>query len=152
MSSPDAPTRPGEAGETSITFVRHLRARPARVWAAWTDPEQIPRWLSPPGLEVVESHGDLRPGGPWRSVMREAGKRDHVLSGEYREVVAGEKLVFTWTYGGEGESLVTVRLQPDGDGTQLTLTHERLSGDSSDVRQGWTGALDNLEAFLEGRE
>ena len=84
--------------------------------------------------------------------MREPGGRNHVLSGEYREVVEGEKLVFTWTVSNEGESLVTVRLEPHGDGTQLTLTHERLSGDGSGVRQGWTGALDKLEAFLEGRE
>ena len=51
----------------------------------------------------------------------------------YREVVANEKLVFTWAWKTtpERESLVTVLLKPDGDGTLLTLTHEQFADEDS---------------------
>ena len=38
---------------------------------------------------------DVRPGGPWRIVMRSAEGVDYPLKGIYREVVAPERLVMT---------------------------------------------------------
>ncbi|HET6469968.1 MAG TPA: SRPBCC domain-containing protein, partial [Geminicoccaceae bacterium] len=68
------------------------------------------------------------------------------------EVVPDAKLVFTWAWRSmpERESLVTVLLRPDGDGTLLTLTHERFfDEDARDRhRSGWSGALDKLERHL----
>ena len=62
------------------------------------------------------------------------------------------KLVFTWAWKStpERESLVTVDLKPDGDGTLLTLTHEQFfDEDARDRhRQGWEGAMDKLASFV----
>ncbi len=73
------------------------------------------------------------------------------MSGVYREVVANEKLVFTWAWkvappDEPHELLVTVLLKPDGAGTVLTLTHERLFDEESRAghEQGWIGAFDKL--------
>lgn len=67
-------------------------------------------------------------------------------------MVPGEKLVFTWAWRTtpERESLVSVALKRDGDGTVLTLTHEQFFDEAArDAhREGWTGALDKLEAQL----
>ena len=48
------------------------------------------------------------------------------------------------------QSLVTVALKPDCDGTLLTLTHEQFfDEDVRDAhREGWTGAIDKLEALF----
>ena len=47
----------------------------------------------------------------------------------------------------ERESLVTVDLKPDGDGTLLTLTHAQFFDEprATATSPGWTGALDKLE-------
>lgn len=50
----------------------------------------------------------------------------------------------------ERESLVTVALKADGNGTVLTLTHEQFLDEAArDAhRTGWMGALDKLERYL----
>ena len=85
-------------------------------------------------------------------LARSPDGHEHDVSGVYREVVPGEKLVFTWAWRStpERESLVTIELKPDGAGTLLTLTHEQFfDADARDRHQrGWEGALTKLEAFL----
>ena len=76
----------------------------------------------------------------------------HEVGGVYREVVPDEKLVFTWAWHTtpERESLVTITIKPDGDGTLLTLHHEQFfdRGRPRRPRTGWTGSLDKLEALF----
>jgi uncharacterized protein YndB with AHSA1/START domain len=49
------------------------------------------------------------------------------------------------------ESLVTVTLHPSGRGTQLELHHEQYVDIENEPthEQGWNGALDKLEQYLE---
>ena len=74
------------------------------------------------------------------------------MSGVYREVVANQKLVYTWAWKStpERESLVTIELTPAGDGTELLLKHERFADKESRDRheQGWTGCVRRLERML----
>jgi uncharacterized protein YndB with AHSA1/START domain len=74
------------------------------------------------------------------------------VTGAYREVIPNEKLVFTWAWRStpERESLVTVLLKRDGDGTMLTLTHEQFFDEVARDRHqhGWVGSLDKLEKFV----
>ena len=74
--------------------------------------------------------------------------------GEYLEISAPRKLVFTWSSAipAIDRSLVTVELRPVGDATELTLTHENLP-DTDEGRAhsvGWDGTLDSLERHLVG--
>jgi uncharacterized protein YndB with AHSA1/START domain len=50
----------------------------------------------------------------------------------------------------ERESLVTVLLRPVGEGTELTLIHERFFDEAARDRhrEGWSGTLDKLEALF----
>jgi uncharacterized protein YndB with AHSA1/START domain len=84
--------------------------------------------------------------------MRGADGQQHDVSGVYRELVPSEKLVFTWAWKStpERESLVTIELKPDGDGTILTLTHEQFfDEDARDRHQhGWIGSLEKLARYL----
>jgi uncharacterized protein YndB with AHSA1/START domain len=144
----------GIAAPPSLTLKRRLNARPEKVYAAWTDPEKIAAWFGPsrvvPG--TVQADIDARAGGRYRvSFDTEDGEHNQV-GGVYREVVPNQRLVFSWAWQStpERESLVTVSLRPDGDGTLLTLSHEQFfDAAARDGHQnGWTGSLDKLERFL----
>jgi uncharacterized protein YndB with AHSA1/START domain len=133
----------------SLTLKRRIKAAPAKVLAAWTDPEKVKHWMGPGDVKVLSVESDPRVGGLFRWVMQSPNGEVHDVSGVFREVVPGEKLVFTWAWKStpERESLVTVSVKPDGDGTLLTLTHEQFfDEDARDRHQtGWSGALDKME-------
>ncbi|HEX3939416.1 MAG TPA: SRPBCC domain-containing protein [Xanthobacteraceae bacterium] len=136
----------------SLTLKRRLNAAPAKVFAAWTDPEKVKHWMGPGEVKVLRVESDPRPGGNFRWVMRSPDGETHDVSGVYREVVPDRKLVFTWAWvtTPERESLVTVDIKPDGDGSLLTLTHEQFfDEDARDRHQGgWSGALDKMEKMF----
>lgn len=136
----------------SLTLKRRYNAPPARVFSAWTDPEKIGRWMGPEGVETLSAEIDARGGGRYRLIMRSPDGETHDVSGVYREVVPDRKLVFTWAWKStpERESLVTVLVEPDGDGTLLTLTHEQFFDEPARDRHqhGWNGSLDKLARFV----
>ena len=140
------------ATKPSLTIKRRLKAPPAKVFAAWTDPEKVKRWMGPGEIKAVAAEIDPRVGGRFLWLMKSPNGEDHDVGGVYREVVANEKLVFTWAWKStpERESLVTVLLKPDGDGTLLTLTHEQFADEAArdGHRQGWNGALDKMEKLF----
>ena len=136
----------------SLTIRRRLNAPPAKVFQAWTDPDQIRRWFGPAQTQVTLADFELKPGGRWRIVGTSPDGEEHHVSGMVREVVANAKLVYTWAWRStpERESLVTVELAPDGTGTLLTLTHAQFFDEPARDRhsQGWNGALDKLERYF----
>ncbi len=138
--------------EPSLTLKRRLKAAPASVYAAWTDPEKILKWFGPEKIETLRAQADARVGGGFRIVMRGTDGEEHDVSGIYREVVPNEKLVFTWAWRStpERESLVTVLIKPDGSGSLLTLIHEKFFDETARDRhqEGWTGCLDKLVLYL----
>jgi uncharacterized protein YndB with AHSA1/START domain len=145
-------TQPSLATKPSLTLKRRLNAPPAKVYAAWTEPAKIACWFGPQGAEVLRAEADVRVGGRYRVIFRVPDGEQHDVSGVYREVVPNQKLVFTWAWIStpERESLVTVALKRDGDGTLLTLTHEQFFDEPARDRHrsGWSGALDNLESYV----
>jgi uncharacterized protein YndB with AHSA1/START domain len=140
------------ATKPSLTIKRRFKAPPAKVYAAWTDPEKVKGWMGPGEVKAKSAESDLRVGGRYHWVMVAPSGDELDVRGVYREIVPNEKLVFTWAWLGtpERESLVTVLLKPDGDGTLLTLTHEQFfDEDARDQHNnGWHGALDKMEKLF----
>jgi len=140
-----APVKP------SVTLKRRIKAPPAKVFAAWTDPALMARWLGPVGTVELVAKTDPRVGGRFEMKMRMPGD-EHNVSGVYLEFVPNQKLVFTWAWRTmpERESLVTVELKPDGDGTLLTLIHSQFSNEAARDRhsEGWSGTLGKLERLF----
>jgi uncharacterized protein YndB with AHSA1/START domain len=139
------------ATKPSLTLKRRINATPAKVFAAFTEPQTITRWFGPAGVQKVEAESDLRVGGRYRIVGYMANDT-HEVGGVYREIVPNEKLVYTWAWKSmpERESLVTITFKPEGAGTLLTLTHEQFVDEPARDRhqQGWAGALDKLEKLF----
>ncbi|WP_109484198.1 SRPBCC domain-containing protein [Paraburkholderia sp. C35] len=136
----------------SLTLQRHITASPQKVFSAWTDPQQVVKWLHPGGCDVILSEMELKAGGRFHMIMRAPDGELHDVSGVFREVSLNQKLVYSWAFRStpERESLVTFSLQADGDGTWLTLTHEQFFDKAArDAhRDGWTEALDGLEHYF----
>ena len=143
-------SRPGT--KPSLTLKRRLNAAPAKVFAAWTDPEKLKRWFAPGESQTILAEADPRVGGRYRIVARTPDGEEHDVSGIYREVAPNAKLVFTWAWRStpERESLVTLTFKPDGDGCMFTLLHEQFFDEAARDRHntGWTSALDKLEAYF----
>lgn len=139
------------AVKPSLTIKRRFKATPAKVFAAWTNPQELAKWMGPTQVIAVKAEADLRVGGRYHIQMRTADD-EHNVSGVYRAIVPNEKLVFTWAWRStpERESLVTVALKADGDGTIMTFTHEQFFDEEARDRhnQGWTGAFDKLEKYF----
>jgi uncharacterized protein YndB with AHSA1/START domain len=140
------------SSKPSLTLKRRLNALPSKVYGAWTDPAKISRWFGPEDAEILRAETDVRVGGRFRIVFRAPDGEEHDVAGVYREVVPNERLVFTWAWRTtpERESLVTVALKRDGDGTLLTLMHEQFFDEAARDRhrRGWNGTLDKLESYV----
>src|SRR5262245_44327399 len=140
------------SADRMLIINRWLSAAPARVFQAWTDPVRMMQWFAPEGMATPIAESDLRVGGRYRVLMREADGVEHDVSGEYVEIIEDRRLVFTWAWRNSPEivSLVSVELEPEGKGTQLTLRHERLADvESRDSHNsGWSSALNKLEKLV----
>lgn len=87
------------------------------LWDALTNTERIPHWFLP-------ITGDLKIGGRYQ-LEGNAG-------GEITRCDPTDALDVTWEYA-ENVSWVTVRLEPDGEGTRLTLEHIMLKDEASEA-------------------
>ena len=136
-------------------FMRREFAAPREaVFAAWTDERLIGRWWAARTYTTLACKMDVRPGGAWsRRLMAPDGGliSEH---GVYHEVVAPERLVFTYSSEGgliaDRETLVTVTFIDRGPRTVLTLRHSGLS--TEDARslhdRGWARCLDRFTTSL----
>jgi uncharacterized protein YndB with AHSA1/START domain len=139
-----------------LVVKRNFKAPIEQVYAAWTDAEQIKRWLAPGQMSVPAAEADVRVGGRYRVQMADdKGEGDcefHTTGGVYREVIPNERLVFTWQWeGSDLETVVTLEFRcVSARETELTLIHEGF--DSEETRnkhgQGWEGCLANLQTYL----
>ncbi len=137
-----------------LVIKRRFEASVERVYAAWTDAEQMKRWFAPGDMSVPMAHADARQDGRYRVQMSEGGSdcEFHTAGGVYREVIPNERLVFTWRWeGSELETVVTLEFKSlSANQTELTLIHEGFDGEDTRDKhgQGWQGCLANLEAYL----
>ncbi len=144
---------------TSIPALRLERRYDAsvdRVFEAWTDRRIFMSWFGPEGVTIAEDCVlDVRPGGAWRAVMLGEGDPAPEVSGVFLEVSPPQrlKLTFAWTQpdGSRGhEYVVTVDIEPDGDGARLILTQEEFLADDqrANHEDGWTSSFDCLARAL----
>jgi uncharacterized protein YndB with AHSA1/START domain len=110
--------------DREVVIERVFDAPRARVFAAYTDPELIPRWWGPRRLTTIVEHMDVRAGGQWRFVQRDSDGREYAFRGTYREVSPPERLVQTFEWEGmPGHVAVeTVSFEDLGERTRMTTT------------------------------
>lgn len=150
--------------DATLILKRVLNAPPERAFHAWTAPEHIQQWMRPePGMVVPSARMDLRVGGKFRIQMKNPSGEFFTAQGEFLEVKAPERLVYTWDWEKDGSetefgevegktSLITVEFLKQGERTQFVMTHSRFASVQSrdSHAQGWSGAVESLAKFVEG--
>jgi uncharacterized protein YndB with AHSA1/START domain len=139
--------------DISLSLVRTIKASPEKVFAAWTDPITLKKWMSPTdAMDVTVAETDLKIGGRYRIVMREPDGKEHRIGGTYTVLERNRRLAFTWLWeGGTGVgTLVTIDLRKKGEDTELTLTHSKFADDKTrDMHnEGWVGCVGRLEKLM----
>ena len=127
-------------------------ASPERVYDAWLDPAKLRAWMSAAlksmGLagDVRRIEVDARVGGRFFfSDMRDAGEAKHW--GTYRVLDRPRQIEFTWIVDASQEadpSVVTITIEPDGDGSFVTILHTMAPEWVSYVERvetGWSNML-----------
>jgi uncharacterized protein YndB with AHSA1/START domain len=76
-------------------ITREIAAPRELVFKAWTDAKQLAQWWGPRGFTNPVCEWDALPGKAIYVVMRAPNGADYPMGGEFREIVAPERLVFT---------------------------------------------------------
>ncbi len=143
--------------DRAFTVTHTFRAPAARIFAAYTDPKQVPQWWDTKGGLLVERM-EVRVGGGYRYLKRLPDGTTMTFIGSYLEVKPVTRLVYTFQVEGKPGSPVTttIELAEVAGATTLTLTTEFPSKQERDVAvqygalAGAKAALNSLAAFLGG--
>ena len=140
--------------KTALEIKRFINAPSTRVYEAWTDPAQLKEWWGPDGVRTRSLSADARVGGKYRWDLVNQEDEEMSVFGEYRELVPGKRIVFTWQWDDNEvwqnrTSLVTVEFSDRDGGTEVRLRHEQLPSEESRDRhnEGWNSVLERLERF-----
>ena len=139
--------------DTQILITREFDAPRHLVYKAWTTPELVHRWWAGRRGEMQSVDIDLRVGGTWRYVMVADGGFEVGFHGEYREIVADERIVSTEVYEGmpDAESVNTITLT-DVDGRTLLevlVQHSSKEHRDAHIESGMEAGMQDAYDLLE---
>jgi uncharacterized protein YndB with AHSA1/START domain len=142
------------------------------VWKAFTDPEHMKHWWGPKGFKVIASKMDLRVGGSYHYGMQSPGGSPMWGMMRYREIVPPSRIVLVNSFSDEAggithhpmsptwplEMLTVFSFEDLGGKTKFTVNWSPLNATEEEratfaaghasMTQGWTGTLEQLEAYL----
>jgi uncharacterized protein YndB with AHSA1/START domain len=138
----------------SVARTVRIAATPAAVWRAISEPEHVAAWFGD-GCETDDG-GPLGPGTRGRLHFEDYGW----FAFEVTRVEPGRLLAYRWEQAPNDPQRMTeaeFTLEPDGDGTYLTVHETGFTGDTDDAvrtaldgnREGWDGELDELVEYVE---
>jgi uncharacterized protein YndB with AHSA1/START domain len=126
-----------------------IRAPPAKVFGALTEPKGLARWF------VESAVVDLREGGAYRLSWGPQVS----MKGKVHSFTAPKKLVVDWhdrmPGGKEFDTVATFKLRKRGKATVLTVTHEGFRNGKAwvhlfgAIQSGWAYYLQNLKSVVE---
>jgi uncharacterized protein YndB with AHSA1/START domain len=140
--------------DDELLIARTFDAPASLIFALWSKPEHLKRWMGPANFTCPVAEIDFRVGGAYRGMIKSAEYGESWFGGIYREIEPDRRLVFTfaWTHGpsAEVETLVTITFE-ERDGKTVQTFHQRpfLNVERRDSHVGgWNQAFDKLQAYL----
>lgn len=124
----------------------------ARLFEAFSDPEQLVLWWGPHGFTNTIEQFDLRPGGTWKLTMHGPKGADYPNESEFLEVVIPEKVIYLHQHP---RYQMEMLFAEEGTSSRLTWHMDFEGGHGSEkMREFLTKAneenFDRLQAHLEG--
>src|SRR6266516_5481394 len=160
MTQHNKTTITAEPGKQEILITSEFDAPRELVFKAFTDPQLIPQWWGPRNLSTEVDKLDLRPGGQWRFIKRDAQGNEYALHGVYHEVLAPHRIIDTFEFEGLPETghvtLETMKLEElPGGRTRLTVQSvfqsvaDRDGTLQSGMEEGVKDTYNRLEELLK---
>jgi len=145
---------------SEYVITREFAAPRELVFKAWTDPKHLAQWWGPRGFTNPVCEWDPKPGKKINVVMRAPNGTDYPMGGEFIEIIAPEKLVFTsgaldekgvmlfeflhtvTFVESKGKTLLTIR-------SRVTKTTAEAGKYIGGFEAGMTQSLERLEEHLQ---
>jgi uncharacterized protein YndB with AHSA1/START domain len=129
----------------SFTVTRTYPAKPSRVFKAWANPEFKRKWFGTPKENDAADIFEFKVGGREYNEGK-MGNDLYTFDVRYQDIIPDQRIVYTYEMKMNGErisvSLATVEIEPDGDGTKMTVVEHGAFLDG----------LDNVNQRQEGTE
>ena len=139
----------------TVNLHRVLAAKPEKVFRAFVEPDAVASWLPPNGFLCTVHALDAKVGGGHRMTFRNfTTGHSHSFGGVYREIVPGERLVYTDSFDDPnlpGEMTITVTLKPVSVGTELLIEQKGIPDliPPEACYLGWQESLRKLAKLVE---
>jgi uncharacterized protein YndB with AHSA1/START domain len=151
------------ADPRELGLIRLIGAPRSTVWRCWVEEALIKQWYCPKPWYVAEADLDVRPGGKSHMVFKGPAGEESAYPGQYLEVVAGERLVFSDAYIGDWRVAAkapfmtgVVHLTDYADGGTLMSWSARHWDDASVAQHkamgfelGWSAAAAQLDELAK---
>jgi uncharacterized protein YndB with AHSA1/START domain len=139
----------------TVTLHRVLKAKPDKVFRAFTDPLAMASWIPPYGFLCTVHHMEAKAGGSYRmSFVNFTTGNQHSFGGSYLEIIPNEFLKYTDKFEDPnlpGEMITSVWLKAVSGGTDLKITQEGIPAmiPLDMCYLGWQESLDKLTRLVE---
>ncbi len=130
-----------------ITVETLVNAPIAKVWNAYTAPEDIQQWnTASDDWHTTKSSVDLRVGGAFSSRMEaKAGSMGFDFAGTYTKIVPNKRIEYSF-----GDRTGVVEFEPGAKGVTVRVTFDAETQNSVDMqRGGWQAILNNFAKHVE---
>ena len=151
----------------AVVIERSFDAPAQLIWQMWTNPEHFAAWYGPDGATIPVAKMDVGFGGARlvsMKVQTPNGPIEMWFTGEFREVIENQRLVYTEAMSDEQGTVlspaeigmpddhpttteVQVELEAVDGGTKLVMTHLGIPAGSPGAA-GWAMAFSKLDAHV----
>ncbi|HWL56495.1 MAG TPA: SRPBCC family protein [Paracoccus sp. (in: a-proteobacteria)] len=145
-----------------LLLTRVLNAPRQKIWRCWSEPDLLKQWFCPRPWYVSDVRMELRPGGPFVTVLNGPEGESFENKGVFLEIVPEEGLVFTdafepgWRPAGKPFFVGRITMADAGEGrTDYQALAMHWTAESRDEHEemgfysGWGLAADQLEALAQ---
>ncbi len=116
--------------DRSVRLHRVIRAKPEKLYRAFTEAEALAKWLPPYGFTCTVHHLQAAVGGTFKMSFRNFSSGNaHSFGGEYLQLVPNQLIRYTDKFddpGLPGVMQVTVKFEPVSCGTELSVVQEGI--------------------------
>lgn len=132
-----------------ITVETTVNAPIAKVWSAYTSPDDIQRWnAASDDWHTTKASVDLRVGGAFSSRMEaKDGSFGFDFAGTYTRIEPERLIEYAF-----GDRTASVTFSPAAEGVTVRVSFDPETQNSIEQQRfGWQAILDNFTKYVEGR-